>query len=145
MYFVIVGEGPLKEEILKKRHELKLEDRVIMAGLQSNVKPWLSMMDVYMMSSVFEGLPIALLEAMSMECAIVTTDAGGIKEVIRHDQDGCLVGVDDWTSLSHGVLSMTDAATRKRFASAARKRVEQAFSLQVMVDQLENIYRRHTQ
>ena len=62
-----------------------------MVGLQTDVKPWLTIMDVFMMTSQFEGLPIALLEAMSMECAILTTDAGGIKQVIRNDEMGLMV------------------------------------------------------
>jgi glycosyltransferase involved in cell wall biosynthesis len=140
-YFVMVGDGPLKDEIMKKRQELKLENRVIMGGLQSDVKPWLSMMDVYMMSSIFEGLPIAMLEAMSMECAIVTTDAGGIKEVIRHEQDGLMVGVDSWTTLVKEVELLKDALKRKQLGIAARKRVQESFSLQVMVNELEILYK----
>lgn len=142
VYFIIVGDGPLKDDILNKRKELHLEERVIMAGLQTNVNPWLSAIDVYMMSSVFEGLPIALLEAMSMGCAVVTTDAGGIKEVIRDHRDGLMVSVDNWTSLSGLVLSMQDTAKRKQLAQAARSRVEESFSLQIMVKELESIYKK---
>lgn len=141
IYFVVVGDGPLKNEVEQRRRELKLEQRVVLAGLQTDVKPWLSVMDVYMMTSVFEGLPIALLEAMSMGCAVVTTDAGGIKEVIRNNQDGLMVKVDDWTSLSGLVLSLLDEVKREQFAEAARNRVEEAFSLQVMVKELETIYK----
>lgn len=141
LYGIIVGDGPLKEELLEYRKHQGLEDKVIMPGLQTEVKPWYSAMDVFMMTSVFEGLPIALLEAMSMECAIVTTDAGGIKQVIRDGTDGILVEVDQWKDLS-GKLSvlMKDEANRKSLGMAAQNRVVQAFSLQRMVGELEELY-----
>jgi glycosyltransferase involved in cell wall biosynthesis len=140
VYFVIVGDGPLKQEILAKRSELKLERNVIMAGLQTNVKPWLSAIDVYMMTSVFEGLPIALLEAMSMSCTIVTTDAGGIKEVIRNGEDGLIVTVDEYNKLPELIQGLQDHETRVRLSINARKRVVESFSLKKMVLELENVY-----
>lgn len=141
IYFIIVGDGPLKNEIEAKRKELAIEGNVILAGLQTEVKPWLSAMDIYMMTSIFEGLPIALLEAMSMQCAIVTTDAGGIKEVIRDNADGLMTGTDDWMLLSEKIEILKDADVRKKFGEAARKRVEESFSLKVMVNALEEKYR----
>ncbi len=141
LYGIIVGDGPLKEELLEYRKHLGLEDKVIMPGLQTEVKPWYSAMDVFMMTSVFEGLPIALLEAMCMECAIVTTDAGGIKQVIREGRDGILVEVDKWKDLSQKLNGlMKGEASRKSLGTAARNRVVQAFSLQRMVGELEELY-----
>jgi glycosyltransferase involved in cell wall biosynthesis len=67
-HFIIVGDGPLKDDLLKKRKVLGLEDRIHMPGLQTEVRPYLAAFDVYMMSSVFEGFPVALLEAMAMQC-----------------------------------------------------------------------------
>jgi L-malate glycosyltransferase len=141
VYFIIVGDGPLKQEIMEKRKALGLESTVIMAGLQEEVRPWLSAMDVYMMSSVFEGLPIALLEAMSMKCAIVSTDAGGIKEVITHITDGLLVPVEKWEGLTEqAVRLLADETLRSKLAEAARQRVEDQFSLKRMVQELEVVY-----
>jgi glycosyltransferase involved in cell wall biosynthesis len=140
--FIIVGAGPLKETVENKVIELGLGDSVHMPGLQEDVKPWLSAMDIYMMSSVFEGLPIALLEAMSMSCAVVTTNAGGIKEVIRPDLDGLVVDVDEWKSLAAHVISLTSDSNRLGILSAAaRARVADKFSLARMVGELEGLYR----
>lgn len=140
IFGIIVGDGPLKEEIVRKRKDLGLEHRVIMPGLITEVKPWMSAIDIYMMSSVFEGLPIALLEAMSMECAIASTSAGGIKEVIRDGQDGLIVPVEEWASLSVAIGKLKDAAVRKSLAGKARERVVASFSLKRMVTQLETLY-----
>lgn len=141
VYGIIVGDGPLRAEIEAKLKALKLEGRVILAGLQTEVRPYLSAMDIYMMSSVFEGLPIALLEAMSMGCAVVTTDAGGIKEVIRDGQDGYLVSVDGWPALGDRVQKLTaNAALRAELAANARARATDAFSMKRMVQELEHVY-----
>lgn len=141
VYGVIVGDGPLRSEIHAKAAQLDLGPRLVMPGLQTDVKPWLSAMDVYMMSSIFEGLPIALLEAMSMECAIVATNAGGIKEVIRDGVDGLVTDVGSWERLTEHVTTLLNPSVRNRFASAGRRRVVESFSLQRMVDELEQMYR----
>lgn len=141
VYGILIGDGPLREEIVARRAELGLTEKVIMTGLQTDVKPWYSAMDVFMMTSVFEGLPIALLEAMSMACAIATTDAGGIKEVIRHEQDGLLVKVEEWRQLSKALnILVEDKDLRYRLSSAARLRVETHFSLKRMVGEVEELY-----
>ena len=141
IYGIIVGAGPLENEIKAKHKQLGLGERVFFTGLQTDVKPFYSAMDVFMMTSSFEGLPIALLEAMSMECAIVTTGAGGIKEVIRNEEDGYIVDVDHWGKLGGYILDFQkEPEKRSHFAQKARKRVETNFSLQQMVQQLEALY-----
>jgi len=141
VYGIIVGAGPLEEEINQELKRLELEGKVKFTGLQTNVKPYFSAMDIFMMSSSFEGLPIALLEAMSMECAIVSTDAGGIKEVIRDGQDGLTCKVEEWKKLSNLCQSLIDSPENLRnYKMAARERVLNSFSLKRMVDSLEEIY-----
>jgi L-malate glycosyltransferase len=141
VYGLIVGDGPLAGKLFKKQSALGLENRIIMAGLQTDVKPWLSAIDIYMMTSVFEGLPIALLEAMSMQCAIVSTDAGGISQVVQNGKDGLLASVEEWQNLT-GLCErlITDHTSREQFASNARLRVQKEFSLLRMVSNLEKIY-----
>ncbi len=97
-------------------------------------------MDIFMMTSVFEGLPIALLEAMSMECCIVSTDAGGIKEVVRNEEDGMVVGVDDLDSLPAKIRALAAPEKRRYLGKKARQRVIDRFSLKQMVQQLEEVY-----
>ncbi len=141
IYGIIVGAGPLEKEIEAELNELNLANKVFFPGLETNVKPYLSAMDIFMMSSSFEGLPIALLEAMSMECAIVSTNAGGIKEVIRNNQDGFTCEVENWEKLSELCQVLIDDPEKlHNFKMAARERVINSFSLKNMVDSLEEIY-----
>ena len=141
VYGIIVGAGPLEQDINTELLKLGLEDKVFLPGLQTNVKPYFEAMDIFMMTSSFEGLPIALLEAMSMECAIVTTSAGGIKEVIRDGKDGLMVEVENLNELEEKVKELLDdGVLLKRYRKAARKRVVENFSLKVMVENLEDTY-----
>lgn len=141
VYGFIVGAGPLEGEIKAEFTRLNLEGKVFFPGLQTEVKPYLKAMDIFMMCSSFEGLPIALLEAMSMECAVVSTMAGGIKEVIRHKKDGLTCQVEEWRVLSEFCqILINDSSQLKTFKTAARERVMESFSLTNMVDRLEEFY-----
>ena len=138
---VLVGDGPLKNQLIKKRNELGLDEVVFMPGLKSNSCDWLSAMDIFMMSSEFEGMPLALLEAMSCSCAVICTNAGGIKEVIRHEQDGILTELHDWPLLiAHLNELVLNEELRSSLAVSARQRVIDQFSIQRMVNELETVY-----
>ena len=141
VYGIIVGAGPLEEEIKKEWKIQGLEKIVFFPGLKTDVKPYFQAMDIFMMTSSFEGLPVALLEAMSMECAVVATDAGGIKEVVRNEQDGLTCKVEEWKKLPDLCLNLINEPEElQTYKQAARVRVVQNFSLKRMVEELETIY-----
>jgi glycosyltransferase involved in cell wall biosynthesis len=145
LYGVIVGDGPLRAEVETELERLGLRGRVFLAGLQTAVKPFYEAMDIFLMTSLFEGLPIALLEAMAMECAVITTDAGGIKEVVRDELDGIVAPVDQWETLGDRLSVLVQNKARlKQLAQAARARVVGEFSLQRMVEELEGLYLLHS-
>lgn len=140
-HFIIVGDGPLKEALLAKRKALGIEERLHMPGLKTDVKPYFSAMNIYMMSSIFEGLPIALLEAMSCGCAIISTTAGGVAEVVEQDKSGLLCNVDEYTKLvDYSIQLFQNPNHRQALATGARSRVEADFSINKMAKQLEALY-----
>jgi glycosyltransferase involved in cell wall biosynthesis len=137
----IIGDGILKEEIMEHLKKEQMEGYIIFPGLQTNVIPWLSAIDIFMMTSEFEGLPIALLEAMSMSCAVVCTEAGGIKEVIRNGKDGFTDQVENWESLDRLLdYLIQNPSEIKNYGQLARDRVINSFSLNSMVQNTENLY-----
>lgn len=141
VHFVIVGDGPEEERLREIVKEYKLENCVHFPGRLEEVRPWLAALDIYLMTSEFEGLPVAMLEAMSMELPIVSTKAGGIGEVIRNDQEGYLSSVEGWQSLREPLLQLlADKAVRQRIGASARKRVIAAFSIERMARELEEHY-----
>ncbi|WP_034920705.1 glycosyltransferase [Gillisia sp. CAL575] len=140
-YGLLVGAGPLETEIKTLVKELKLEKNVILPGLQTDTVSYFSAMDIFMMSSAFEGLPIALLEAMSMQCAVISTRAGGVVEVVRDSKDGLLCDVGDTKNMADlAVGLLNDKDKRVAFQNAARARVVDSFSLTNMVSELEKVY-----
>lgn len=141
VFGILVGTGPMEGELKSLIAELELSSNLILPGLQTDTISYFSAIDIFMMSSDFEGLPIALLEAMSMECAVVSTKAGGVTEVIRENKDGllCETGESDCLAKHVNYLIENDEI-RKEFQKSARVRVNNAFSLKTMVDELEEYY-----
>jgi glycosyltransferase involved in cell wall biosynthesis len=139
--FIIVGDGPLREEVHAKAKALETTDYVFFAGLQTETRPYFAAMDVFMMSSEFEGLPIALLEAMSMNCVPACTAAGGIAEVIEDGKNGILVPVQQPMQLVNRLLDyLQQPGSLTPMKQAARETVVNSFSMKKMVAELETIY-----
>jgi glycosyltransferase involved in cell wall biosynthesis len=137
----LVGDGPLASQISQTITELHLEDTVILPGLVEEVRPWLSATDVFCMTSEFEGLPLALLEAMSMETAVVATAAGGVAEVIQPGVNGLLAEVENLHEIPALVERvLADPSLSKRLRQAARKRIEDSYGLQGMTAAIEEFY-----
>ncbi len=88
--FIMVGDGPDMPLIRAKLAELGLQDRVYLTGFREDGRRLMGLMDIYLMTSDYEGLPIALLEAMALAKPVVATAVGGIPEVITHGQEGYL-------------------------------------------------------
>jgi glycosyltransferase involved in cell wall biosynthesis len=140
-YFILVGDGPLRDEIHAKAKALGTEQFVFFAGLQTETRPYFKAMDIFMMSSEFEGLPIALLEAMSMNCVPACTAAGGIPEVIIDSVNGILVPVAQPMQLVERLSQYLQHAQQlAAMKQAARETVINSFSMKKMVAELEAIY-----
>lgn len=140
-HFLVVGDGPLREELEQLVRRLGLLDRVTFPGLQTDVRDHLAAMDVYMMSSIFEGLPIALLEAMAMGVPPVVTNVGGIGEVVEDRTSGLLTEPGDPERLAGlASLLLDDRDLRGAMGAAARSRVESQYSVRRMSDDIHEMY-----
>lgn len=139
--FVIVGDGPLRAELEAHAERLGLADRVTFTGLREDVRPYLGAFDLFLSSSQFEGLPLALLEAMAAERPVVVTAVGGVPEVVKDGVEGILVPPGDPRALADAVLALlADRSRCERLASAARRRVVADFSVERMARELETLY-----
>lgn len=140
-HFLLVGDGEWRERILSQIHKSGKSAHFHWVGVQKNVVPYLSLMDIYLSTSEFEGLPIAMLEAMSCEVPVVATRAGGIGEVIQHGKQGYLTEIEEWEELEKYCLELLqNPALQQEMAQAARERVIEKFSMKRMVSELEGIY-----
>ena len=121
--------------------QLGIGHRVILAGLQEQVRPYLDAMDVYLMTSEHEGLPLALLEAMSRKLPVVATAVGGIPEVVQDGLTGYLVTSGDVAGLARSTsLLLADSGRKSSMGRAGRLRVEEKFNIKRMVAEIEATY-----
>ncbi|UVO51140.1 glycosyltransferase [Sphingomonas sp. SUN019] len=104
--FVIVGDGLLRAEMEALVEELGLTDKLIFAGPQSPVEPWMAAMDVFVLTSSVEGLPNVLLEAQALGVPVVTTDAGGAREATIHGVTGRLVRDETIENLARAAIAL---------------------------------------
>jgi glycosyltransferase involved in cell wall biosynthesis len=141
LHFLLVGEGDLKEEALKFARQLKIMHRVTFIDFRQDVPDILNAIDIYCLPSLWEGLPIGLLEAMAMGKAIVATAIDGTKEVVNHMENGLLfppMAADRLTEAF--ILLAKDKSLRNSLSSHARQSVQENFNLEHMTKQVEHLY-----
>lgn len=140
--WLAVGDGPLLPELTAQAVSLGLDGAVIWAGLRQDVDAILPAMDVWAMSSVREGLPVALLEAMATGCPIVSTNIGGIPDAVTDDLEAILVPAADPSALAAAIVNlMRDRRTALQLGDRARARCEAEYSIQSVARRIEAVYR----
>jgi glycosyltransferase involved in cell wall biosynthesis len=138
---LIVGEGPLRKTLESKIKSSKLEDNVTLLGPRRDIPDLLALSDVYVMPSLFEGLPITLLEAMAAGKPIVTTEVDGIHGVLRNKIEGLLVPPMDKASLARALSSLlSNKSLASSLASSAQTKVRADFNIADHVRRIEDIY-----
>jgi glycosyltransferase involved in cell wall biosynthesis len=139
---LLIGDGPEMQVCREVVANCGIHADVEFAGSQSDVQPFLRRIDVFVLPSREEAMPVALLEAMSQGCAAVGSNVGGIPEVIQHDVSGVLIPSGDEGALSAALLRLaSDPALRARYGRLARLRVEERFSLTAMMESYAELYR----
>ncbi len=139
---LLVGEGPLKEKLKAQSAKLNIEDKVEFAGFQSDVKPFYEKMDIFCSSSLIEHFPVAVLEAMACGKAIIATDVGGTRGLIKDRETGLLIKRASVRQLRDGLLELAkDAILRKYLGESARVFVEQKCSVSQMVASYLEVYK----
>lgn len=141
VFLVLVGDGELRSDLESAVTRHRLEDHVVLAGQRSDVPELLSGADVFVMSSKREGLPMAVLEAMSAGLPVVSTDVGGIPEVVEDGLSGVLVPPGQPKALARALASLAaDPGRREALACAARRRVVEHFDIRRVAERYAAIY-----
>lgn len=140
---VIVGDGELRAALTHQIKERQLAGSVILAGFRTDVLALLRGFDLFVMSSVTEGLGTSVLDAMAASRAVVATTAGGLPEVVVDGQTGLLVPPRDAAALADAIVRLLgDEAERKRMGLAGLTRVREHFTADRMVQQTAAVYQR---
>lgn len=138
---IIVGDGPLAGQLESLAAQLGISDQVHFAGFQRDVDGYLRRLDVFVLSSLHEGVPISLLEAMSIGVPVVCTRVGGIPEVIADHHNGLLVASDDAESLSAALKKIAaDRGLARRLAENARSTVSDELSFDRCLQSTISLY-----
>ncbi|GAC1416697.1 MAG: glycosyltransferase [Acidobacteriaceae bacterium] len=139
----IVGDGPVRPALESLTAELGQSDRIHFWGQRMDTAAFFSAADCFVMSSVSEGLPMSLLQAMSLGIPAITTDVGGMAEVLALAQSGLLAPVGDHAAYADAILRMaTDAALRAHLSTNALTAYHQHFTLSQMDRAYMELYRR---
>jgi glycosyltransferase involved in cell wall biosynthesis len=139
--FLFVGEGDLLEDTKKLAAELNVNSKIIFLNFRQDVPNVLNAIDIYCLPSLWEGLPIGVLEAMAMRKAIIATAIDATKEIITSQQNGILVPVKSPQLLADALtLLANDASLRQTLGVNAAKTIADNFNVQKMTRQIEAVY-----
>jgi L-malate glycosyltransferase len=141
--FLILGEGELREMLERQVREYRLEKHVFLPGFRTDVLGCMKGFDLFVMSSVTEGLGTALLDAMACGRAVVASRTGGIPEVVDDGVTGRLVAPRDHGAMAQAILGLlADGAVRRRMGEAGLARVEARFTVERMIAGTVAVYAR---
>ncbi|MBI3548579.1 MAG: glycosyltransferase [Elusimicrobia bacterium] len=138
---VIVGDGGLRKKLEEQIQKLRAGDYITLAGEQTDVPAWMSAIDVFVLPSLWEGLPNALLEAMGMGLPVIATRVDGVPEVVKHDETGILCEPKNAQGLFVAMQDLIqDASYRARLGKAAQAAVDAKFKIRDMLASYEAAY-----
>lgn len=138
---VIVGEGGERQKLEALIRELDLGARVTLAGWQADVRGYFEAMDVFALSSLREGLPNVLLEAMALDVPVVSTRVNGVPRLVQDGRNGFLVNAGDLDGLTTALAGLLkNDGLRELFRAAGRRTVETRYSFATRMQRLKRLY-----
>jgi glycosyltransferase involved in cell wall biosynthesis len=139
--FLLVGGGPLAQELRQQAAALQIADNVLLTGVRTDVPELLQIFDVQSHASLAEGIPLALYEGMAASRPIVGSNVDGIPEIVTHEKTGLLVEPKDAEGLARAILELLqDRDKAQRLGQAGRRLMEERYSIRRVVSDLEQIY-----
>lgn len=134
LHFLFVGDGELREDLLRRTRALDLEAHVDFLGIRNDVPELLGACDAFVLPSLWEGLPVALLEAMAAGLPIIATAVDGTKQAMVHAETGWLVAPRSVSELEQALIELlTDQRRARAMGTAAQRRVSALFGTEPYV------------
>jgi len=142
LHLVLIGDGPERQNLVELVRQLDLTTHVHFLGYQACPEQYLSILDVFVLTSRSEGFPVSLLEAWVAGVPVVCSAVGGIPDIVTSGQNGLLFpSMDESKLISSLVQLLTDKSLRERLAGAGMKLVRERYSLERMASDYESRYR----
>lgn len=143
VHLVVLGDGPLKEPLLRFRRQIEMDDRIHFLGQRDDVSDWLPHFMCVALSSHYEGQPNVLLEAHMSSVPVVASDVPGVRDLVTHDVTGLLAPPGDHIAFCRRIKQLVDdPALRTRLSSAGRSFAAREHSIPAMLDRYIALYRR---
>ncbi len=140
---LLVGDGDERQQLMARVEQLGLSDAVMFTGYQEDTAKFMSMIDVYLLTSFSEGTSMVLLEAMSTGTASIVTRVGGNVEIIEHDSNGLMIDSGDVDALTAAMCQLAeDGSRRQRLGEAAIDVFNDRFSVSTMSSRYSETYHR---
>jgi glycosyltransferase involved in cell wall biosynthesis len=137
----LIGDGPLRQELENLVSAEGLQNTIFFLGTRNDIPRLLSVLDIFVLCSLSEGLPLTILEAMAAGKSIVATDVGGIPEVIDDGIDGIIIPSDDSEALADSISDLLrDGQKRHDMGVKARMKFKEKFTVRAMVESYEELY-----
>ncbi len=145
--FIVVGEGPLEDELKKMAKKLQVDDYIQFIGFRKDVLPIMKAADLFVLSSRYESMTNVLREAMSVETACVTTDVMGVRgELIEHEKHGYIVEPENPQALYDGIkYVLSNPELQTAMIKNGFARIKSSFSVEKMIDQIEQLFKEKLQ
>ncbi len=141
VHFLIIGAGPLERALRRRAARLKIAANVHFLGWREDAWRIVAGADLFVLPSLWEGMPNALLEAMAAGVPVVATRVSGVSEIVANDKTGVLVPAEDDRVLAHAVYGLLMNPDRARLlAQAGREKTLRDFSIEATVSAHENLY-----
>lgn len=138
---LIIGDGVLRKDCEELIDKLALNEQVSLLGTRNNVRELLQSVDIVLLFSKWEGLPVSIIEAMFAGKPVIASNVGGIPELISHGQNGYLLdGGSAAQAAEYGIRLMKDLGLRDRLGSEGERIAYQKFTLDEMVGKYRNLY-----
>jgi glycosyltransferase involved in cell wall biosynthesis len=140
--FFLIGDGELRDSLEAEIKQRGMVDRIKILGWRDDVPQLLRALDVFVLTSRWEGMPLVLLEALACGVPVVASDIAGNRDAVEHGRTGLLADVGSPKSFAENVARLlTDHTLRHNFQVAARESAERRFSLTTTVAQVRSLYR----
>lgn len=139
---VIAGDGHLREQLQRRINDLELQDHVLLAGYLADPRELYRASDLFVLSSIREGLPNVLLEAMASRRAVVATRCNGVPKLIQHESNGLIVPTDNPDALYDAITRcVLSDELREHMAAEGRRTIESRFSFSYRMNRVVDVYR----
>jgi len=138
---ILIGEGKIRKKLERYVIQKKLESKILFLGSQTDISNILAISDMFVLASLWEGLPVSIMEAMASGLPVVATDVGGVSEIVVNNETGLLMPPQDSEAIAKAILAILfDPCRAKNMGKMGRERIKGNFTVEKMVKETEDLY-----